>query len=124
VSTIRKLAIGFGAGRVAFAAALAAAPRATTRRWLGAAAETPGGRVGIRGLAWRDGVTSTGVIVAAARGSAIRPWLAACVAGDCADIAATLRERERLPRGSGPGTVALAGAAAAAGIVLAAAADE
>ena len=53
----------------------------------------------------------------------MRPWLAALVASDLADIGSTLADRDSLPEQSAPGTVVLAGAAAIAGMALYRAAD-
>ncbi len=104
--THRNLTLAFAAGRLVFAAALAGAPRATTGTWLGNAADRPGGRVAVRGLVARDAILSAGVALAAARGSATRPWLAACVGSDLSDIAATLADRQGLPDKSAPATMA------------------
>ncbi len=114
----RRLAIGFALGRVAYAAALIAAPGKVGGPWLGDAAERGGGRVAARALAARDGLISVGLGVAGAGERPIRPWLAALLASDLADIAATLADRGDLPKRSVPGTVVLAGAAAVAGAAL------
>ena len=58
-------------------------------------------------------------MAAATTGSAARPWLVACTASDVVDMTATWLERERLPDRSGPATLVVAGAAAAAGAALA-----
>ena len=114
----RKLTIGFAAGRIAYAAAGIAAPKQATGPWLGSAAERGGGRVATRALLARDALLSAGAAIAAAGDRSPRGWLAALVASDLSDIAATLADRGDLPKASAPGTVALAGAAALAGVAL------
>lgn len=54
----------------------------------------------------------------------MRPWLVACVVSDLVDMTATWRERDALPKRSGPATLAVAGGMAAAGVALALAAEE
>ena len=118
----RTLTIGFAAARVAYAGAVIAAPRAAAGPWLGGAVEGGGGRVAARALVARDAIISAGVAVAARREAAVRPWLAACVASDLADIAATLADRDDLPDRPQPAPW-LAGAAVIAGLGVALAAD-
>lgn len=115
--------LGFAAARIAYAAALIVAPKAAGGPWLGDAVERGGGRVAARALVARDALIATGAGVGALRGQPVRPWLAACVASDFADIAATLADRSALPSRAPLGTVVLAGAAAAAGAALYATAD-
>jgi hypothetical protein len=117
------LAIVLGLARVAYATALVAAPAPTTRGWLGPAGDTAGGRVATRGLGFRDGLISAGIAVAAVRDRPLRPWLAACVVSDLADIGATLGDTDGLPEHAGPATLAVAGGTALAGAALAFAAD-
>ena len=124
MSTARKLAVGFAAARIAYSAALTVAPGRAAGPWLGSAVERGGGRVAARALVARDALISAGFGIAALRGTPARPWLAACVVSDLADIAATLADREHLPDGSAAGTVALAGGAALAGAALAGAIDD
>lgn len=112
-----QLSAGLALGRIAYAAGLAVAPERLARGWLGAEAARPVAQIAIRGLAARDLLLSAGVL-ATARSQGRRPWLAACVAGDCADVAATLLAGDHLSQRSRRGTIALAGAAAAAGTGL------
>jgi hypothetical protein len=123
MSTVSKLAVAFAASRVAYAAALIVAPRKAGRPWLGDAVERGGGRVAARALVARDAFLALGLADAAVRGNSIRPWAAALVASDLADIAATLADRGALPEQAGVGTVAVAGGAAIAGAALYAGAD-
>ncbi len=119
----RGLTIGFAAARIAYAAAVIVAPEKAAGPWLGEAVESGGGRVAARALVARDALIAVGFGIAAARGEPVRPWLAAVVASDVADIASTLADRDHLPEHSAPGTVVLAGAAAVVGIALYRAAD-
>jgi hypothetical protein len=121
---LKTLAIAFGAGRIAYAAALVAAPGRAGGPWLGPAAASGGGRVAARALAVRDGALGVGVVAAASSGGAMRPWLAACVVSDLVDMTATWLERDELPERSGPATVVVAGGAAAAGAALAVASES
>ena len=88
------------------------------------AVERGGGRVAARALVARDAVLSVGLAVAASRRAPMRPWLAALVASDLADIGSTLADRDNLPDRAPAGTVALAGGGAIAGVALYRAADE
>lgn len=124
MGTERQLTIGFAIGRIAYAGALIVAPTKAGGPWLGDAVERGGGRVAARALVARDALISTGLGVAAWRREPMRPWLAALVASDLADIGSTLADRDALPERSVPGTVVLAGAAAIAGAALYRAADE
>ena len=124
MTDVKTLAIAFGASRIAYAAALLAAPDRAGRPWLGSATASGGGRVAARALAVRDGALGVGVAASAARGGAMRPWLVASVASDLVDMTATWLERDALPKHSGPATLAVAGAAAAAGAALALSAGE
>jgi hypothetical protein len=124
VSTDRRLAIGFAIGRIAYAGALIVAPRKAAGPWLGEAVARGGGRVAARALVARDALISVGLGVAAWRSEPMRPWLAALVASDLADIGSTLADRDHLPRQSAPGTVTVAGVAAIVGAALHRAADE
>jgi hypothetical protein len=104
----------FALGRIAFGAGLLAAPERVAAGWLPGDAARAGTKVAVRGLGARDVALAAGVALAARK----RPWLIACLACDLADIAATLAAGEALPARARWGTVALAGAAAAIGIVL------
>jgi hypothetical protein len=98
------------ASRIAYGAALLVSPdKVAANRWLGAEARRPAARVPLRGLGARE-VALHGVALATfLRGSPIRPFLAASIAGDLADIGATTLSREGLPEGSAPATAAVAG---------------
>jgi hypothetical protein len=99
--------------RIAYGAALLAAPARITQRWLGPARETAAAQVALRGLAARELAIHCAGLAAALRGAPVRPWLAASLAGDLGDLAATLASRRGLPSGSPAATTAVAGASAA-----------
>jgi hypothetical protein len=99
--------------RVAYGAALVAAPRPLTMRWLGpGATQYPGGCVALRALGAREALLHAGALAALWRGEPLRPWLAASVGGDLSDIASTASVRGSLPDGSASATVAVAGGSA------------
>jgi hypothetical protein len=110
---------GFALARGGFGLALIAAPTRVARGWLGDSAGEPPTQVVIRGLGARDVALAAGALAAAARNSDARPWLAGGIACDCADMIATLADREALPPRSPVGTTLLAGASAIAGGALA-----
>jgi hypothetical protein len=106
--------------RTAYGAGLLLVPDRLTRRWLGAGGRTPSARVALRALGAREVVLHGLALGAALRGAPVRPFLAASVAGDCADIAATFASRRGLPPGAAPATAAVAGASAAISVAAAA----
>ena len=110
--------------RVAYGAALIAAPERLALRWLGPNAGTPPTQVPLRGLGAREIVVHGAAIAAVARGLPVRPFLAASAAGDVADIAATAAGRRGLPDGAVPATLAVAGASAAISVAVGALLDR
>lgn len=112
MSRARQAAVAVAALRVAYGAALAAAPARTTRSWLGGDAARAGATVALRALGAREIVLHGGAIAAAASDAPVRPWLLASIGGDCADIAATFAARSGLPDGAAVKTLVVAGASA------------
>ena len=104
--------------RIAYGAALVAAPARLTRRWLGPAVEHDPTKVALRALGAREILLHVGGLAATARGGAVRPWLAASVAGDLADIVSTAAGRRGLPDGAAPATLAVAGASALVSVAV------
>ena len=98
--------------RIAYGAALIAAPERLARSWLGPDARRPPTQVPLRGLGMREVVLHAGGLVAAVGGRDVRPWLAASIAGDLTDIAATFAGRGGLPHRAAPATAAVAGGSA------------
>ena len=120
----RILAVSVLGLRVAYGVALIAAPARLTRRWLGPSGGTDPTKVALRGLGAREILLHTGGLVATVRGDAVRPWLAASVAGDVSDIVATAAARRGLPDGAAPATLVVAGASALLSGVVAAVLDD
>jgi hypothetical protein len=110
--------------RVAYGAALIAAPERLARRWLGPAAGSPPTQVPLRGMGAREIVVHGAAIAAALNDLPLRPFLAASVTGDLADILATVAGRRGLPDGSAPATLVVAGGSALLTAGLAAAVDR
>jgi hypothetical protein len=122
---IRAMTIAVLSSRIAYGAALLVAPdRVAAKRWLGPHARRPAAQVPLRGLGARE-VALHGVALARyLRGSAVRPFLAASIAGDLADIGATTLARDGLPQGSAPATAAVAGGSLLLSALLIALSDE
>jgi hypothetical protein len=100
--------------RVAYGAALLVAPgKVAGDRWLGPGARQPAATVALRGLGAREVAVHGIALTQLARGAPIRPYLAASIVGDLADIAAAFASREGLPEGSATATAAVAGGSAA-----------
>lgn len=111
--------------RVAYGLALLVAPgKVAGSRWLGPNAHQPAATVALRGLGAREVAVHGIALAQLARGNPLRPYLAASVAGDLADITAAFISRDGLPAGSPTATAAVAGGSAALTAVLAAALDE
>jgi hypothetical protein len=123
MSAVRTATLAVLGARVAYGVALAVAPERLARRWLGPAAGTPPTQVPLRALGVREAILHTGAIAAALDGRPVRPWLAASIAGDLSDIAATVAARRGLPGGAPAATAIVAGASAALSAVVAAAAE-
>ena len=98
--------------RIAYGLALIAAPERLATRWLGPDASRAPVQVPLRALGMREVLLHTGALAAAMRGREVRPWLAASIAGDLTDIAATVAGRRELPPGAAPATAVVAGGSA------------
>src|SRR5947209_1302926 len=120
MSALRGATIAVLALRVAYGAGLVAAPQRLAQRWLGPDADHAPVQVPLRALGARELLLHVGALNAAVRGDAVRPWLAASIAGDLTDIVATVAGRDELPRGAAPATAAVAGASALLSAALAA----
>jgi hypothetical protein len=121
---MKKLAAGVLGFRVAYGLALLVAPgKVAGGRWLGPGARQPAATVALRGLGARE-IALHGIALAAlARGDAVRPWLAASICGDLADVGAAFASHAGLPDGSPAATAAVAGGSAALTAFVAAALD-
>ena len=109
--------------RVAYGVALIVVPARLTRRWLGPAAASRATQVPLRGIGGREVAVHGAAMIAALTGAPVRPWLAASIAGDLSDIAATAAARADLPGGSAGATLAVAGGSALLTAALAATVD-
>ncbi|HJZ38483.1 MAG TPA: hypothetical protein VJ204_19590 [Solirubrobacterales bacterium] len=120
--SIAATVLGF---RVAYGVALVIAPgKVAGNRWLGPGARTPAATVALRGLGAREIAVHGIALGLLARGGAVRPWLAASVAGDVADVLSAFASRDGLPDGSSTATAAVAGGSAVLTAAVAAALDE
>lgn len=97
--------------RAAYGAALVVKPESVTKQWLGPLRQVGPTQVALRGLGAREIGLHGGAIAAVLSGAPARPWLAASIAGDLSDIAAT-NAADGLPRGAGWKTALVAGGSA------------
>ncbi len=100
------------AGRIGFGVALIVSPGHLTALWLGGDSGRPGTRTVTRGLGARDLALGAGAL--AVPETQLRPWVAAAIVADTADLVATVAAGDSLPL---PGRV-LVGAMASGGVVL------
>lgn len=114
----RNLARLLGVGRLAIGGALIAAPGQATSGWVGRAGAEPGGRVLARGLGIRDAVIGAATLATAEDPIKRAPVLAAGIACDLVDLAATVGTEELSPA-QRAGTALIAGGAAIAGAIAA-----
>jgi hypothetical protein len=122
---MRRAAAAVLGFRVAYGLALLVAPgKVAGGRWLGPGARGPAATVALRGLGAREVAVHGIALAALARGGAVRPWLAASVAGDLADIGAAFASRDGLPDGSASATAAVAGGSAVLTGLVAVALDD
>jgi len=109
-SAVKVTTIAVLSSRIAYGAALLVSPeKVAAGRWLGPDARRPAAQVSLRGLGAREVALHGAALACFLRGSPIRPFLAASIAGDLADIGSTTLAREGLPEGSAPATAAVAG---------------
>lgn len=123
MSRARAAALGVLGLRVAYGVALIAAPERLARRWLGPPAAAPPTQVPLRALGAREALIHAGAIAATLQGRSPRPYLAASIAGDLTDIAATVAGRRGLPGEAPVATAVVAGASAALSAAVALACD-
>jgi hypothetical protein len=104
---------------MAFGLAALLAPGAAARVMFGRRADTSGTRLFARMLGGRDLALGLGVVIALDRGAPVRGWLEAGALADGVDLTSALLGRDDLSATTAVGTVGIAGAAAAAGLLLA-----
>jgi hypothetical protein len=117
----RSALIAVLVARIGYGLVLAVDPARWTKRWLGPISDPTS--VALRGLGAREVLLHLMALVSAVRGAPVRPFLAASIAGDLADIAATTASRRGLPTGSAPATIIVAGASVAITAAVAAGVD-
>jgi hypothetical protein len=110
-----------GAGRVLVGAALMLAPQRAGQAWIGDDARRPGVQAIFRALGIRDLILGALTLHVAAKPGVGRRTVATCAVADAVDFGATLAVRDHIPARAAAGTLAVAGGAAVAGAVLAAA---
>jgi hypothetical protein len=110
--------VAYGLGRLAFGAALLAAPVPVGRLLAGGEAERPMMRVAFRSYGTRDTVLGLCTLRAALRGGDVAPWLAAGITADVLDAGLQIAEWDDLPPGKRVAGVAAAAGAAAIGVAL------
>jgi hypothetical protein len=121
---LKKAAAAVLSFRIAYGLALLVAPgKVAGNRWLGPGARQPAATVALRGLGAREVAVHGIALATLARGGPVRPWLAASIAGDIADVGAAVISRDGLPDGSATATTAVAGGSAALTAAVAAALD-
>jgi hypothetical protein len=103
------------AGRIGFGVALILTPERVTARWLGPDSSCAGTQVVTRGLGARDLALGAGAL--AAPDAHLRPWVAAAVVADTADLVATLGAGDSLPLAGRVLAVAVASAGAVLGAI-------
>ena len=119
---MRRAAVALLSFRVAYGVALLVAPgKVAGNRWLGPDARGPAATVALRGLGAREVAVHGIALTELARGRPVRPWLAASIVGDLADIGAAFASRDGLPDGSPAATAAVAGGSAALTAIVGAA---
>jgi hypothetical protein len=96
----RSLARRHAFGRIAIGGALAVAPGLAARGWIGPAAASAGTRVMTTAMGARDLAIGLGELRAldGRRPGAAAPWIMAAALADAADLTATLRVRDELPK--------------------------
>ncbi len=107
--------------RIGYGAALIFAPERVAGRWLGRAVTRDPTQVALRALGAREIALHAGALGGVLRGSPVRAWLAASVAGDVADIVSTAAGRSGLPKGAATATLAVGGGSALTTVLVGAA---
>jgi peptide-methionine (R)-S-oxide reductase len=114
----RSAALALARGRIAVGIIALLAPGLAARAMFGRRGDRPGTRLFARMLGGRDLALGLGVVIALDRGAPVRGWLEAGALADGVDLAGTLLAREDLPASTVSATAAMAGGAAAAGLLL------
>ena len=105
--------------RIAYGLGLLLTPTKLGRPWIGDAAAANPTKVGLRGVGAREIALHGAALAVTLGGGDVRPFLAASVAGDLSDIAATAAARKDIPEGAAVKTAAAAGGSAALTVLAA-----
>ena len=115
----RALALAIAVGRVALGAALIVVPGRVASGWIGPPGKQPGAQLLTVATGARDLAVGAGTAVALRSGAPARTWVLAGALADLADLAATVRFRDALPKRAAAGVAALASIGAAASLFAA-----
>lgn len=115
----RALALAIAAARIVIGAALMLVPGRVASRWIGPPGEEPGAQVVTVATGARDLAVGAGTALAVRNGSPARTWVLAGAFADLADLAATVRYRDSLPKPAAVGVGALTVVGAAASLFAA-----
>ena len=100
---MKKAAAAVLGFRIAYGLALLIAPgKVAGNRWLGPGAYQPAATVALRGLGAREVAVHGIALARLARDGPVRPWLAASIAGDLADVGAAFLSHDGLPEAAPP----------------------
>lgn len=113
MNAARTAAVILGGTRIIYDVSLIAAPRRIGRPWIGDLSGRPAAQMLLRSIAARDLAVNAGVVIAAIVDAPVRPWLAAAIAGDVMDVAATSAAKDDLPEGVEAKLVGVGGTSAA-----------
>ena len=104
--TLRQVAVGHAATRVAVGVGMLVAP-AAVRSWLGNGTDSGGGRVALQALGIREAALGLGILHQLRHDQPVRHWFQLGLAFELTDALSTLRNRAELPGGPIPDAVAL-----------------
>ena len=124
MSPARIAAVVLGATRILYDVSLLIAPVRVGRPWIGDLAERKAAQMTLRSIAARDLAINSGIVISAISNAPVRPWLAAAIAGDLIDVAATFAARDDVPDGVPAKLVGVGGGSAALSAVVFAWIDE
>ena len=108
----------YALGRIAFGAAVLAAPATTGRSLAGAGAAAPDAKAFLRGMGGREIGIGLGLLNAIRSGERVQPWLIAGVLADSGDIAGIAGAWPHVPSTKRWLGLSMAGGTAAVGATL------
>ena len=115
----RTVAMPIAAARIAIGAALMIVPGRIATRWVGPPGDEPGAQLLTVATGARDLAVGAGTALALRNGSGARNWVLAGAIADVADLAATVRYRDALPKTAALGVAGLTVVGAAASLFAA-----